>query len=123
MAGRALPDKLIVIPAKAGTHASAAPPFSSGSKALPKDPWFDAVGPWAPACAGVTCERATRDCQQLSLRSDDKVGDLGSFSPEAGLAACRRVPKGLFALPMLSETPILISRSRTLSSLNLEVWE
>jgi hypothetical protein len=51
--------------------------FQVSSKALPKDTWFGAVGPWAPACAGVRCERATKRLPTVVFAGDDKVGELG----------------------------------------------
>jgi hypothetical protein len=78
MVALTLSDKLTVVPAKAGTHASGARSFSSSCKSLRKDPWFSAVGPWAPACAGVTSEGAAGDSfNSCFAGGDDKLGDLG----------------------------------------------
>jgi hypothetical protein len=38
--------KLTVFPAKSGTHASAAPRFSSGFNGLPRDRWFVRLPGW-----------------------------------------------------------------------------
>jgi hypothetical protein len=82
---------LTVFPAKAGTHAAATPHFSSKCNALLKDRWLGAIGPWAPACAGVTYVLAAADFSQ-ALREG-----LGPLSAARGRPGYSRRSSSLAA--------------------------